>query len=317
MQLTFRPLRAEEVSEASYLVDAAYAPQVRTLYGDQSRLRQWHHYEESKILSFLKREPEGVRVGVWRDRILTFHVCRSYGSLGWFHTLAVHPEFQQRGLGRKAVRDAEQYLFDRGVSTIGLMTWPMAINNLAFYQRLHYQFGSLSLYAYRHCDTPIITGRSPFYASVFDLAASEEQERQLEAIRVLCQQISPGLDYRSWITWAHQTNFAETLLIWRRRQLFGLALSYFFPHAHWAEGKLLLLHPDLSDDGILWMLEHLRQWARARHRGAFGFPVDLSGDVVRKFLLPHGFRLFPESMANMFKGAPPPHADLHFVRFSG
>ncbi len=315
MQLTFRPLRVKEVSKASHLVDAAYAPQVQKLYGNHSHLRKWQHYEEAKILNFMQREPEGVRVGVWRDQILTFHVCRSYGSLGWFHTLAVHPEFQRRGLGRQAVADAEHYLYDCSVSTIALMTWPMAVNNLAFYQRLRYRFGGISLYAYRNSDDPIITGRSPFYTSIFDQDSTKDI--QLDAIHSLCQQISPGLDYRSWVIWAQQANAGETLLIWRRRQLHALALNYFLPHAHWTEGKLLLLHPGLDESEKLWILEHLRLWTRARHRSAFGFPVDLGGSFIRDCMLSHGFRLFPESMANLFKGSPLPHPDLHFVRFSG
>jgi hypothetical protein len=64
MQLILRPIRPEEIPEASHLVDAAYEPQIREIYGENSPLGKWRHYEESKIESYVEREPDGVRVGV-------------------------------------------------------------------------------------------------------------------------------------------------------------------------------------------------------------------------------------------------------------
>lgn len=317
MQLTFRPIRPEEISEASYLVDAAYEPQIRKIYGEGSPLQRWRHYSEDKIESYVEREAEGVRIGTWQDKLITFNVCRSYGGLGWFHTLAVHPKFQKRGLGKQAVADAEAYFSRRGVTSVALMTWPTAIGNLAFYQQLGYRLIGQSLYAYRHTETPIITGRSPFYTQLSGSVPIAETGRIENAIRALCQSISLGLDYTPLIAWANNKSFAETLFIWRNGSLAALAQFYFLPHAHWAEGKLLLLRPGLSASDVIWVLEHLRLWARSHHRDAFGLPVDITTDFARTFLLPNDFRFFPESMVNMVKGDDPPPAQFHFVRFGG
>ncbi len=317
MRLTFRPIQQDEIAEASRLVDAAYAPQMREIYGDSPRGR-WRHYDEAKIESYVEREAEGVRVGLWEDRIVTFNVCRSYGNMGWFHTLAVHPQFQGRGCGRQAVEDAETYLTSRGVGAIALMTWPTAIKNLAFYQRQGYRLTGLSVYAYRGVEGPAIApGVSPFYAHLYASLSPQEQDRAQNAIRALCQKISMGLDYSQWVTWAHRQSFAETLLLWRNGRLEALATSYFFPNAHWAEGKLLLLHPGMSVSDKLWVLEHLKLWAISHNRTTFGLSVDLASDFASAILLPSGFRFFAESMATMVKGDAPPDPGLHFVRFGG
>ncbi len=316
MRLTFRPIRPDEITQASHLVDAAYAPQRRSLYGN-TRLGHWQHYAEAKIESYVEREPEGVRVGLLDNDIVAFNVCRSYGRLGWFHTLAVHPHFQGRGLGQQAVADAEAYLTHRGVTAIALMTWPTAISNLAFYQRLGYRLRGLSVYAYRGTNTSIISGRSPFYATAYETVRTEERAWVEDAVRVLCQRIMPGLDYLPWLTWALEKDFAETLLFWRGQRLFALALAYFFPGTSWAEGKLLLIHPDLALPDHLWILEHIRFWAHAHGRDMFGLPVDLSSDFARQALLPYGFRFYPESMVNLVKGDDLPDPALHFVRFGG
>ncbi len=315
--LRFRPIRPNEIPEASSLVDAAYKPQIETIYSESSPLHRWRHYDETKIQSYVEREPKGVRVGLWQGRIVTFNVCRSYGRLGWFHTLAVHPEFQGRGWGKEAVRDGEAYLESQGVSTIAMMTWPTAIRNLAFYQLLGYRQGGLSLYAYRQTSTAILTGRSPFYASVDTMRDGPYADQTTKAVRALCSQIMPGLNYLPWVLWARKKPFAETLLLWREGKLQALALFYFFHGMHWAEGKLLLLAPGLSATAHRWVLEHIRLWVLRRGRDAFGLPVDLSGRLVRDVLLPAGFRLYPESMVNMVKGEALPDPDLHLVRFGG
>lgn len=316
MHLDFRPIRPEEIPVTSALVDAAYAPQVQQLYGATQRGR-WRHYDEAKIESYLAREPEGVRVGIWHDKLITLNICRSYGALGWFHTLAVHPQYQHQGLGHQAVTDAETYLSERGVTTVGLMTWPTAIGNLAFYLRQGYHMDGLSVYAYRDASTPIINGVSPFYAHLYASVPPQDENRVQNAIRALCQSIAVGMDYSAWVRWTRQQSFAETLLLWRNGQLQALSITYFLPNADWAEGKLLLIHPILTLSEKLWVLEHLRLWARSRQRNPVGFSVDLTADFVRTALLPHDFRLFAESMVNMVKGDDLPDSALHFVRFGG
>jgi len=317
MHIAFRPIRPEEISEACSLVDAAYAPQVQEIYGATPRGR-WHHYDEAKIISYVERESEGVRIGVMQGKVRTLNICRSYGSLGWFHTLAVHPDIQGRGAGKQALKDAERYLASQGVNAIALMTWPTAVNNLAFYLGQGYQQGALSVYAYRPTETPIInSGKNPFDAQLLVASSRQNQNRTQNAIRALCQKIALGLDYTSWVTWAQNHSFAETLLLWRNGGLQALAISYFLPDQHWAEGKLLLLHPALSLTEQLWALEHLRLWARSRQRNIFGFSVEINTDFTQTALLAHGFRLFPEAMINMVKGGDLPDPAIHFVRFGG
>ena len=317
MRLLFRPIHPAQVPEASQLIDAAYAPQVRLLYGEGSPMRRWRHYDERKIEAYMDREPEGVRVGVWRDKIVTFVACRSYGRLGWFHTLAVHPRFQDRGLGKMAVQDAEAYLWARGVTSLGLMTWPTAVKNLAFYQRLGYRQAGLSLHAYRETHQPLISGRSPFYATQLRTTRVDELSRLAHHVRWLGQQIMAGLDYWPWLAWAHEQSYADALLLWQDQRLMALVLAYFFPDAHWAETKLVLLSPSLGQEDVLWVLEHFRQWVMGQGRSVFGMEVDLSADFGRKVLLPHGFRYHHEVMVNMVKGDDLPPAGLHFVRFGG
>lgn len=316
MAITFRPLHQSELDAACQLIDAAYAPQMRALYGTTQR-GNWQSYNPAKIKSYQQRERAGVRAGIWRDQLISLNICRSYGTLGWFHTLAVHPHFQARGIGRLAVADAERYLQQQGVRSVALMTWPIALKNLGFYQKMGYRLSGLSVYTYRQSPEPIISGESPFYATLYASMLPEKEARAQNSVRALCQAISPGLDYLAWVQWGVRQAFAQTLMLWQNGQLRALAISYFFPKTHWAEGKLLLMHPALTASQRLWVLEHLRLWAQATGRNIFGLPVDLNTPFARTALLPHHFQLFPESMSSLVKGDALPDPRHHCVRFGG
>lgn len=316
MNLIFRPLEASEIPALCKLVDVAYARQVKRLFGD-SRRGRWLHYAESKVQAYHQREPEGLRVGLADGEIVSVSISRSFGSLGWFHTLAVHPRRQGDGLGRQAVRDAEDYLVARGAVVLGLMTWPAALDNIGFYQSLGYRAAGLSVYAYRRSHIALVTGQSPFDVVMLSALWGNTRVAAIEAVRELCADVLPGLDYAPWLTWTVKQRQGDVMLFGRQDRLVGLGLCYTAHRSDWLEGKLLLMHPDISEGERLWMLEHLRKWAAKQHRGSFGFPLDLMHAESASLFQHNGFRLFHDSMLNMVKGVPWPLPGAHLVRFSG
>jgi ribosomal protein S18 acetylase RimI-like enzyme len=316
MSLHFRPIEASEIPALCKLVDVAYARQVKRLFGD-SRRGRWVHYAESKVQTYHQREPEGVRVGLWDGDIVSVSVSRSFGSLGWFHTLAVHPQQQGSGMGRQAVQDAQDYLVGRGATIIGLMTWPAALDNIGFYQGLGYRAVGVSVYAYRRSHIALVTGRSPFDVVMLSALWGNTRVAAIEAIRELCADVLPGLDYTPWLLWAAKQRLGDVMLFGRQERLVGLGLCYTGQRSDWLEGKLLLIHPDTNDSERLWMLEHLRKWAAKSHRGSFGFPLDLMHADASALFQRNDFRLFHDSMLNMVRGEPWPLPGAHLVRFSG
>lgn len=316
MKLHFRPIQEAEIPELCRLVDVAYSKQVRKLFGNTSRGR-WPHYDESKVAGYRLREPGGVRVGLQEDRILAVNICRSNGSLGWFHSLAVHPDYQGKGLGKQAVWDAQDYFRQQGVRTIALMTWPTALANVGFYQGLGYRAVGLSVHAYRRSHVVLAPGESPFETAFLASLSTRDREAALAAIDALCDEILPGLRYGSWMNWTLDRDMGDVLLFGREEQLAGFALFYHRPKMDWLEGKLLVLAPDVSDEEKLWMFEHIRRWAVDLRRGSFGFSVDVMQPQIVDLLLKHDFRLFNESMLNMISGDLWPPQGTHLVRFSG
>lgn len=317
MKLQLRPAAAADIPAISELIDAAYAPQVRRLFGDSPR-GHWGHYDEGRVSGYLQREQEGVRVGITQNRLVSVCVCRSYGAIGWFHSLAVHPEMQHRGFGRQVVSDAQSYLSARGVQTMALMTWPDAVNNIGFYQHLGYRPVGLSLYAYRLTPTALATGRPPLRSTLLSRLNDQACRQAIDAAKTLGDSLMPGLDYRPWIHWTLNRGSGDVLVIWREQQPVALALAYHSgAKMDWLEGKLMMISPESTPHEVAWILELVRRWAVELHCTSFGFPVDITHSATAEWCQRFGFRLFGDSMLNLLRGGPWPPDGIHLVRFSG
>lgn len=316
MNLQFRPALVGDIPAICRLVDAAYGPQVRRLFGDSARGR-WAHYDEGKVRSYLDRHPTGVRIGIWQGKVVATCVSRHYGSLGWFHSLAVHPDFQRQKCGVQTVQDAESYLRGQGVACIGLMTWPDAVNNIGFYQRLGYRSVGLSVYAYRSTHTPVATGKMQARAVLLSTLEPEMRAMAFEACRRLSDRVLPGLDYMSWLVWALERRVGDVMCVWQERDLIAFALSFDRSSSDYHEGKLLVVEPQAGPGDVLWVMEHVRRWAAERRCSSFGFPADMMQTDTVEVFRQCGFRLYGDSMLNMVVGGPWPPNGIHLVRFSG
>ena len=74
------------------------------------------------VLGMRARDPDGCFVAQAEGRAVGYVFSRTWGRVGWFGTLGVHPHFQGRSIGRALVHAAVAYLDRRGCTTIGLGT---------------------------------------------------------------------------------------------------------------------------------------------------------------------------------------------------
>ncbi len=74
-----------------------------------------------------------------RGRIVASVMAGNDGHRGWLYYLAVAPELQSTGLGRRMVRAAEDWLKARGVVKIMLMIRPSNLKAEGFYEALGYE----------------------------------------------------------------------------------------------------------------------------------------------------------------------------------
>ena len=84
----------------------------------------------------LQVQPELFLVGVLEVRVVATVMAGYEGHRGWINYLAVAPELQRRGLGRRIMVAAEQALRSRGCPKINLQVRSTNTGVIAFYERL-------------------------------------------------------------------------------------------------------------------------------------------------------------------------------------
>jgi len=87
----------------------------------------------------LQVQPELFFVGVISSRIVSTIMSGYDGHRGWIYSLAVDPDFQQNGIGRRMVEKAEMKLRKLGCSKINLQVRASNKSVIAFYE--HIGFG--------------------------------------------------------------------------------------------------------------------------------------------------------------------------------
>lgn len=84
----------------------------------------------------LKIQPELFLVGFLEGRLIASVMAGYEGHRGWVNYLAVHPEYQRRGIGRSMMERVEQLLLALGCPKINLQVRKSNQGVINFYQRI-------------------------------------------------------------------------------------------------------------------------------------------------------------------------------------
>lgn len=194
------------------------ADEVRFL--DQAAFGDWMYrrrYNEpmpqrtrANILSLWSRDPQGCFVAEADGRPVGYVFSRTWGRVGWFGTIGVHPQFQRKGIGRALVQASVEYLDRRGCTTIGLGTMPEEPDNVALYARCGFRPDHLTVVL---ALSAAPASHPPDHALFGSLPPSTQARLLQEAVPRICAEVRPGLDYAPEVRAAAQDGYGETLLL--------------------------------------------------------------------------------------------------------
>ncbi len=163
---------------------------------------------------------------LWRDdrnQIVAFNIAHLSGIEGWMGPLAVRPDAQESGLGKRVVLAGVEWLERSGAKVIGLETMPRTMDNIGFYSNLGFDPDrltiTLTLPAANHDSTGILLGR---------IHESDKAE-WLRRCRELTQQLRPGYDFTREIELTDRLALGDTSLLIRDGELRGFALYHTAP----------------------------------------------------------------------------------------
>lgn len=163
---------------------------------------------------------------LWRDerhQIVAFNIAHLSGIEGWMGPLAVRPDAQDSGLGKRVVMAGVNWLERSGAQVIGLETMPRTMDNIGFYSNLGFDPDrltiTLTLPAANHDSPGMLLGR---------LHDSEKMD-WLRRCRELTQSLRPGYDFTREIELTDRLALGDTSLLVRGGKLRGFALYHTAP----------------------------------------------------------------------------------------
>lgn len=126
----------------------------------------------------------------WRDaegHLAAFNIVHTLGHEGWMGPLAVRPDCQGRGLGRRIVQAGVDLLKANGCRVIGLETMPRTVDNIGFYSGMGFRPAHM---------TVSVTRETHGAAGVPGELASRlgPPSAWIERLRELVTEVMPGLD---------------------------------------------------------------------------------------------------------------------------
>lgn len=227
-----------------------------------------------------------------------FVLSRTWGSVGWFGTLAVPTQMQGRGIGKALVSRATGYLRGRA-STVGLETMPDSGTNIGLYAKAGFAAShptvTMELSLIQEAER--LKGLGPDDLLVWGDAAPGVRKRVLREIRAIGGAILPGLDYTHEVRAIEEHRLGKTLLARSESgALEGFAILRTAPFRELdASGKgyvhVLAVRPGADAEDVLRHL--LRQaWTASTMLGLCRLVTGISTRYADAFdlLLRSGFR---------------------------
>ena len=164
---------------------------------------------------------------LWRDdhgKVAAFNMVHRSGSEGWMGPLAVRPDRQGRGQGRRVVQAGIDWLESQGVTALGLETMPRTVENIGFYSALGFEPGHLTVTLLKDL------GRRPSEPLALGTAGARRASL-VAACHDLTISLAPGVDFTREIDLTERLGLGDTVVIEREGAVAAFALCHTAPLA--------------------------------------------------------------------------------------
>jgi predicted N-acetyltransferase YhbS len=211
-----RPLRVADLPAADRIRRLAFGtflglPDPLSFRGDASPVRT--RYLADPAASFAA-EVDGELVGT--------NFAVSWGTVGFFGPLSVHPDFWGRGIAQRLVQAALEVFAHWETRHVGLFTFSHSSQHILLYQK----FGFWPRFLTLIMSKPVAPVSVDVSWSVYSALSEDEQRDCLTNCRELTDAWHGGLDLSLEINATAQHHFGETVLLRDGNELIGFAVCH-------------------------------------------------------------------------------------------
>lgn len=215
-EVIVRPLRENDLPEADRVCRLAYGtflelPDPLTVFGDAEYVRtRWMAAPDAAFGAEVKGELVGSIFAT------------SWGSFGFFGPLSVRPDLWDKGVAKRLLERTME-LFDKwGTKHIALLTFANSGKHIALYQK----FGFWPRFLTPVMSKAVEQKPQAVVWSKFSDVQVKERAECLDACSSLTGAIYKGLDVRREIQAVDAQKLGETVMLWDRTELIGMAVCH-------------------------------------------------------------------------------------------
>jgi ribosomal protein S18 acetylase RimI-like enzyme len=295
-------MRAEDIPAICHVEAMAFGPWWKSLQGDSI---QFPPLKAPHVRFLIAREPEGAFVAQKGKQVVGLIFSRTWGSIGWFGTFAVHPQFQGQGIGKSLLDASLDYLQQRQGRKIGLETMPESSSNLGLYLQYGFRPRFLTLAMKKE-----IAGNSGRGCLLPRWSAADRTTRRqwLGELRSATDQLYQGLDYTKEIIATESHSLGDTLVLMENGKAVGLSILWLASNREgWqnetAKIQVLGLHPASTNrENLSQLLEASSALARSAGMEAITISVNTFYTWALEEIQKHGFRVDRARVRMVLKG---------------
>ena len=225
--LLIRPLRVDELPVADAVRRLAFGtflglPDPTSFRGDASPVR-------TRYLA----DPGGSVAAEMGGELVGSNFVVSWGSVGFFGPLSVHPDLWDRRIAQRLVEAVLDLFARRGTRHFGLFTFGHSPKHLALYQK----FGFWPRFPTAIMAKPVAAPTSQVEWTAYSALPASQQQACLADCRELTDAVYRGLDLSMEIAATARHHFGETVLLLDGDTLVGFAVCHAGPHTEAGSGN--------------------------------------------------------------------------------
>ena len=310
---TVRPLREADLPAVGRIIPLAFG----TFLGhppDDARLDADAELNTAAARARWRSDPEAAFVAEHDGRVTGSIFAIHWGSVGFFGPLTVHPDSWSQGTGRGLLEPVMETFARWGITHAGLFTFAQSPKHLRLYQRFEFWPRFLTAIVQRSLDKALLSatrneaGYEPDW-SRFSALSAGDREGALAACRALTGSLYAGLDVARDVRAVQALGLGDTLLLWNRGELVGLAVCHWGPGSEADPGFCYIKFgavrsgPDAAE-AFAQLLRACEALAASAGMATLEAGVNVARHEAYRALLAHGWRSVFQGVAMHRPNAP-------------
>jgi GNAT superfamily N-acetyltransferase len=218
---TIRALNEKDLPEAARIVRLAFgtfvgAPDPEAFWSDRDYV--YGRQRAAHVASF---------AATLDGKLVGSNFVTNWGSAGFFGPLSIHPDFQERGIGRALLARTMEQFDAWGTRHPALFTFADSAKHHALYQK----YGFYARFLTAVMSAPVGQPQAAAGWSRFSELREAQQTEALGWCREVTETLCAGLDLSGEIAAAHAQGLGDTVLLEGAGGVAAFAVCHYGPHS--------------------------------------------------------------------------------------